>query len=301
MATVDAAQAEPLDLVGLSGLMEITGGSADVVVGIVDGPVALDHPGLAPGRIRALGELREAACRDQESMSCRHGTLVAGVLAGRRGAGAPAIAPDCSYLVRPVFAERSPAADPLRATPGELAAAIVDCVESGAWVINASVALVGDTLGAVPELAEALWYASRHEVLVVAAVGNQAVVAGSALTRHPWVVPVVGYSRAGRPLAGSNLGRSIGRRGLGGPGEGVVSLVPTGRPAEAAGSSVAAAFVTGAAALLWSLSPTASAAEVKSALAAGTASRRRTVTPPLLDAWGAYEVLSDGRARRVVG
>jgi subtilisin family serine protease len=148
------------------------------------------------------------------------------------------------------------------------------------------------------ELAEALGFCARREVLVVAAAGNQGVVGSSAITRHPWVISVVAYARAGRPLAQSNLGRSMGWGGLGAPGEGVVSLVPAGESAVSAGTSIAAPFVTGAAALLWSAFPDAAAVEVKHALLVSSGRSRRMVAPPLLDAWGAYQRLSQGQLRR---
>jgi subtilisin family serine protease len=186
------------------------------------------------------------------------------------------------------------------ATPGELAEAIVACVEAGARVLNLSAALAGGSFGAGRELEEALQYTVRRGVLVVAAAGNQGAVAGSAITRHPWVIPVVGYDREAQPVAESNLGRSLGIGGLGAPGEGVVSLAPEGEPAVSAGTSIAVPFVTGAAALLWSAFPGAAAVEVKHALVSSPTTRRRTIVPPLLDAWGAYEVLSRGRVRRAM-
>ena len=234
---------------------------------------------------------------DIESASCRHGTFIAGVLAARRGSQAPAIAPDCTLLIRSVFSEAAAVWQLPSATPQVLAEAIVDCVEAGAWVLNLSAALIGGWFGTDGNLREALDYTVRRGVLVIAAAGNQGVVAGSAITRHPWVIPVVAYAQSGRTLAQSNVGRASGIRGVGGPGEGVVSLAPEGGPALAGGTSVAAPFVTGAAALLWSLFPAATAAEIKNALLSSRAGRRRTVIPPLLDARAAYEVLSASRVR----
>lgn len=288
---------DPLDVVRLPRLMALTRGRADVVVGLLDGPVRLDHPDLAGESIRTLGEI-PGACRDTASASCWHGTFVAGILAAGRDAPAPAIAPGCTLLVRPIFLETGAVGKLPNATPGDLAEAIVDCVDAGARVLNLSAALAGRSFAAERELREALDYTARRGVLVVAAAGNQGVVAGSAIIRRPWVIPVVAYAGPGRPLAQSNLGRSIGSRGLGAPGEGVVSLAPRGGPAVSAGTSIAAPFVTGAAALLWSLFPGATAVEVRRALLSSPVARRATVVPPLLDAWGAYEVLSRGRTRR---
>lgn len=89
----------------------------------------------------------------------------------------------------------------------------------------------------------------------------------------------------------SNLGGSIGRRGLGAPGDQITSLGSSGKPLTLGGTSAAAPFVTGALALLWSEFPSATAAAIKYAATQATTRRRTTVVPPLLDAWAAYQVL----------
>jgi hypothetical protein len=50
--------------------------------------------------------------------------------------------------------------------------------------------------------------------------------------------------------------------------------------------------VTGAIALLWSEFPGATAAQIKVALVQAGRPPRRTIAPPLLDAWAAYEAMS---------
>jgi subtilisin family serine protease len=290
---------DPLEFVRLSGLMALTRGRPDLIVGLLDGPVALNHPDLVTGNVRTLAG-SAGACRDRWSVSCRHGTFVAGIVAARREARAPAIAPDCTLLVRPVFSETGLVGEMPSATPAGLAEAIVDCVDAGARILNLSASLAGGSIGGERELEDALGYAARRGVLVVVAAGNQAAVGASVITHHPWVIPVVGYARAGWPLTLSNLGRSIGRGGLGAPGEGVVSLAPQGDPVASGGTSAAAPFVTGAAAPLWSAFPDAGAVQIKDALLSSPVGRRRTVVPPLLDAWRAYQVLSEDRARRAV-
>ena len=66
------------------------------------------------------------------------------------------------------------------------------------------------------------------------------------ITRHPWVIPVVGYNARGRPLNDSTLGSSIGRGGIGAPGDVIESIGPEASVRVGGGTSVAAAFVTGA-------------------------------------------------------
>ena len=290
---------DPLELVRMREMMALTRGRPDLLIGLVDGPVALDHPGLATENIRMMTG-SPVACHDHLSASCRHGTFIAGILAARRGAEAPAIAPHCVLLVRPIFLGAAVSADSPSASPAQLAAAIVDCVDAGARILNLSVTITGVGLGADRGLDEALDYAQRRRVLVVAAAGNQGSVRSSTITRHRWVIPVVAYGQSRRPIEGSNMGRRIGLGGVGGPGDGVHSLFPGGGSTVSSGTSIACAFVAGAAALLWSLCPAAGAAEVKHALLSSAVSRRPTVIPSLLDAWKAYEVLSAGRTKWVV-
>ena len=136
-------------------------------------------------------------------------------------------------------------------------------------------------------------------MLVVAAAGNQAYFGSTAITRHPWVIPVVAYDTRGRFMNQSNLGHSIGRRGLGAPGERVTSLGSDGTLLSLGGTSAAAPFVTGAIALLYSLFPQATTGQVKLAVMQGaTQASRPGVVPPLLDAWRSYQLLLSAQARR---
>jgi len=269
--------------------MQRTEGTREIAVGVIDGPVRLDHPALSGQSIRELSGGAPAACRQRESFACAHGTLVIGVLAARRGSGAPAICPGCTFLLRPIFPENITGGDPMPvSTPEELATAIIDSVSAGARVINLSAALTEPSTRGENRLAEALDFAARRGVLVTAAAGNQGTVGGSALTRHPWVIPVIGCDVQGRPMQESNLGGSIGRHGLAAPGENITSTGADGRPGTFGGTSAAAPFVTGAIALLWSEFPRASAGQIKLVVTQAARGARRTIVPPLLDAWGAY-------------
>jgi subtilisin family serine protease len=204
---------------------------------------------------------------------------------------APAICPDCTLLVRATFAETTAGGGTPSAEREELAQAIVDCVDGGARVVNVSASLAEPSTRHEHVLEQALDRAARRGVIVVAAAGNQGTVGSTAVTRHPWAIPVVAYDLRARPLSRSNLAGSIGRRGLGAPGERITSSGANGKPLTLGGTSAAAPFVTGAIALLWSQFPAAPAAEVKGAIARAHAPRRRTVVPPLLDAWAGYQAM----------
>lgn len=283
---------DPLAIVNLVRLMEISSGRAETTVALIDGPVASGHPDLSSSNIREIPGQLPGRCDRTRSVACMHGTFVAGILVATRGSAAPAICPGCTLLVRPIFAETSATGGHMpSATPRELATAITDCVGAGAQVINISAAVVQPSARAELELTEALDYSASRGVIVVAAAGNQGTVGSSVLTRHPWVIPVAACSQQGRPVSYSNLGNSIGRRGLSAPGENITSLVANGEPLKFGGTSAAAPFVTGAVALLWSVFPGATAANIKFAIASGNIPRRAAVVPPLLDAFSAYQVM----------
>ncbi len=288
-----------LDLVKLTALMERTSGQPEMMVGLLDGPVATTHPDLEREHIREIPGSIRGACTQTKSVACLHGTFVAGILCAKRSSNAPAICPNCTLLVRPIFAEtQGGSLEMPSATPAELAAAILDSIRAGARVLNLSVALMHPSSTGQRELEEALDYAARRGVNAVVAAGNQGAVGSSAITRHPWVIPVVAYDLRGRPIQQSNLGGSIGRRGLGAPGDDVTSLGADSRPITFGGTSIAVPFVTGAIALLWSQFPTATATEVKLALTQVSRQRRTTIVPPLLDAWAAYQLLMTMYERR---
>jgi hypothetical protein len=132
----------PLDLVNLTALMERTRGRVEIAVGLIDGPVARDHPDLEGDHIHEVPGGLSSRCRQVSSPACTHGTLVAGILSGKRGSPAPAICPNCTLLVCPIFAEAAPGPGRLpSATPGELAAATIRCIDVGARVLTISAAL----------------------------------------------------------------------------------------------------------------------------------------------------------------
>jgi subtilisin family serine protease len=282
----------PLELVQLTALMDRTSGRPDIRVGLIDGPVLITNPDLVSQNIREISGTR-STCAVPRSPACLHGTAVAGMLTARRGSVAAAICPGCTLLVRPIFHESH--ADNVgtpSATPEELASAIVELIAADARVLNVSAALTQPPARSGHELEEALNHAARRGAIVVAAAGNQGAVGSSVITRHPAVIPVASCDSRGRPLNESNLGRSIGRRGLSAPGTAITSLGGNGTAQTFSGTSAAAPFVTGAIALLWSEFSHASAAEVKLAIAQCGRRVRNVIVPPLLNAWAAHELLA---------
>lgn len=289
----------PLELVKLTTLMKRTNGNPEVKIGLIDGPVVVQHPDLASAHLREIPGNNGATCTQANSMACLHGTFVAGILSAKRGSAAPAICPNCTLLIRPIFSETTSGKDYTpSATPLELASAIIACIDAGVRIINLSLALAQPSTKGEQALEEALNQAVKRGVIVVAAAGNQGTLGSSPITRHRWVIPVMACSLVGRPLNESNLGASIGKFGLSAPGDSIISLGAEGKPLTLGGTSVAVPFVTGAIALLWSEFPKASAAQIKFAITQSSKPRRASVVPPLLDAEAAYQVLLTTNARR---
>lgn len=286
---------DPYEQTRLRDLLDATPGRPNVVVGVIDGPVDASHAELARSRLRFLSA-EGGECAIPRSDACLHGTFVAGMLCTRRDSGAPALCPGCTVLVRPLFCEAERPGQCPDVSPGDLAAALTDVVDAGARVVNMSLGLATTALGPMPELDEACEYAYRRGALVVCAAGNGGHVGSASLFAHGWVIPVAACDEAGRPLPASNLGRSVGRRGLLAPGRAITSTAPGGGMTSMSGTSVSAPWVTGTAALLWSLAPHAPATAVRRALLRPDRPRR-SIVPPLLDGESGLQALQPWASR----
>ncbi len=280
-----------LQTINLQSLMEVTSGRPEIVIGIIDGPVDSSHADLRDVRLKSVSIGSEVSCIDSHSSACKHGTFVAGMISGMRGTPAPAICPDCTVVVSPIFSEgRSCDQEYPRVSPELLASAIVDTIEAGARIINLSIGLSATHMLNNREVKNSFDYAFRKGILLIAASGNQGRIGYVPLFNHHWVIPVVACDSQGHLEKSSNIGMSVGRRGLMAPGVGVISTSSSGGYLKMSGTSVAAPFVTGTAALLWSLFPKATSLDLRRALLLpGTP--RKGVIPPLLNAGASWSVL----------
>lgn len=164
-----------LRLVRLPALMQRTAGARNIAVGLIDGPIVLDHPDLVCENIRVLDQSAGGTCARPESTACTHGTYVAGILHAKRDSYVRGICPDCTLLVRSIFSEAAEvsANDGVpNATVGELAAALREVIEVGARVVNLSAGLAEAASHAEPTLDQVLELATRRGVMIVAAAGE---------------------------------------------------------------------------------------------------------------------------------
>ncbi|MET8148455.1 S8 family serine peptidase [Actinoplanes sp. NPDC049668] len=227
---------------------------AGVTVAVIDSGVWAAHPDLKGAVLPGFNVLGKGDGRnDLEG----HGTQMAGIIAGRGrpgGDGVLGIAPAAKIL--PV----SPAGSPL-----VVSKAIDWAVEHGAKVINMSFLTVGSD-----GLAAAIKKAADADVVLVAGAGNNREADADSVypAAYPEVVAVGATDRAGKHASFSREGPQLD---LAAPGADVV--VANGdedKPYERVeGTSVSAAIVSGAAALIRSEYPELSAAQVVKALESG--------------------------------
>ncbi len=239
-------------------------GSSKVVVAVIDTGVDLDHPDLRPVLVPGYTTFAEAGPQDYEG----HGTHVAGIVAGQ-GLGDPGVrgvAPGVRVMPVKVMGPRGREGQVENVVDG-----LIWAVDHGAKVVNMS---LGDE-GTSALLREAVLYAQARDVLVVAASGNFE--EGRHHSRntmnypaaYPGVMAVgatderdqlAEFSFWGQWLSvtapGVDIHSSV-------PGDGSLDAAELGEYQTEQGTSMAAPFAAGVAALVRSRFPTLSAAQVK--------------------------------------
>jgi hypothetical protein len=73
----------PLELVKLDRLIQLSTGRPEVVIGLIDGPVAVEHPDLANARIREVPGTESATCSLQRTIHHADTLCLTDVLIGR--------------------------------------------------------------------------------------------------------------------------------------------------------------------------------------------------------------------------
>jgi type VII secretion-associated serine protease mycosin len=217
-----------------------------ITVAVIDSGVSATHPALRGAVVdgrdfldpTTLGQCDEAA----------HGTLVAGLIAGRQvpGSAFHGVAPKVQVLPIRVLRDTQRTTDP--ATPANIAAAIVYAADR-AHVINLS--LVAQP---TPALADAVRYALSKNVVVVAAAGNESGDGKRGEPAYPaaydGVIAVAGIDEQDHHVSTSIAGSYVD---VAAPGANIDGPMPQGggyAQFEAGGTSFAAGYVSGLAALV---------------------------------------------------
>ncbi|MFB8758072.1 type VII secretion-associated serine protease mycosin [Streptomyces nigra] len=241
---------------------------AGVTVAVLDTGVENDHPDLKGNVLTGKDMVGFGAERGDRAWA-RHGTAMAGIIAGHghgegNGDGVLGIAPEAKILpVRVILEDGDPARAKARNTRGNaLAEGIRWAADHGADVINLS--LGDDSKSAHPEAGEdeAVQYALRKGAVVVASAGNGGEKGDhiSYPAAYPGVIAATAVDRYGTRASFST------RRWyatVSAPGDKVVIADPDRKYYEGWGTSAAAAFVSGAVALIKAAHPSLTPAQVK--------------------------------------
>jgi type VII secretion-associated serine protease mycosin len=242
-----------------------------ITVAVLDTGVDDRHPDLAGSVLQGKDFIGFGALRGERAWA-RHGTAMAGIIAAHgHGPGSEdgvmGIAPEVKILpVRVILEGTDKAREKARNSRGNaLAQGIRWAADQGADVINLS--LGDDSESAHPEAAEdaAVQYALAKGSVVVASAGNGGEKGDhiSYPAAYPGVIAVTAVDRFGTHAAFST------RRWyatVSAPGVDVVLIDPDHRYYEGWGTSAAAAFVSGAVALVRAAHPDLTPAQIKQLL-----------------------------------
>ncbi|MFD5328965.1 type VII secretion-associated serine protease mycosin [Streptomyces sp. NPDC127092] len=242
-----------------------------ITVAVLDTGVDASHPDLEGSVLTGTDLVGFGAERGDRAWA-RHGTAMAGIIAGHgHGPGAQdgvlGIAPKVRVLpVRVILEGTDKARDKARKTRGTaLAEGIRWAADHGADVINLS--LGDDSESAHPDAGEdaAVQYALSKGVSVVASAGNGGDKGDhiSYPAAYPGVIAVAAVDRYGTHASFST---SRWYATVSAPGVDIVIADPDRRYYEGWGTSAAAAFVSGAVALVRSAHPDLTPAQIKQLL-----------------------------------
>ncbi|GAA2712728.1 MULTISPECIES: type VII secretion-associated serine protease mycosin [Streptomyces] len=246
---------------------------AGITVAVLDTGVDETHPDLR-GRVLPGKDLVGFGAEPGERAWARHGTAMAGIIAGRGHGdgdadGVVGVAPQARILpVRVILEDGDPARSRARGARGSaLADGIRWAADHGADVINLSLGDDSDTAHPEPREDAAVQYALRKGAVVVASAGNGGENGDhvSYPAAYPGVIAVAAVDRYGNraPFSTRRWYATVSA-----PGVDVVIADPDRRYYEGWGTSAAAAFVSGTAALLKAARPGLTAAQVRRVLTA---------------------------------
>jgi membrane-anchored mycosin MYCP len=238
---------------------------AGILVAVVDSGVDANNPHLAGVVVGGVNLVPDGGSPMSDVDG--HGTAIAGEIAARRvaGSGVIGLAPEAQLLSVRVFrgTDDESVRDGFGPTSDRLAAGIVWAADNGAKIINVSLSDVGDSSA----LRSAVDDATAHGALVVASAGNRATATDKTdgeryPAGYPGALGVTASNTVGVVTNDSIHGPQVG---VAAPGMDVLTTA-TGAgdcmyASDAASSSFATGYVSGAAALVAEAHPDETPAE----------------------------------------
>ena len=225
----------------------------NVMIAVIDSAVDMAHPDLKGAVVHSFDVVGA-----KDSTPDFHGTAVAGIIRSR--GVVVGVAPEAQIVSVRAFRTKPGA---LPETTTELLLAAIDLAANyGARVVNMS--FVGHRDGQLQELLRNV--ASRGVVLVASAGNGGPKAAPAYPAAYPEVIAVTAVDEADRRYEDANRGRYIA---IAAPGVGILVPVEGGRHDVVSGTSYAAAYVSGIAALLLERNSSMNTAAVAQVIAAG--------------------------------
>jgi thermitase len=238
--------------VGAPGAWGVTHGSHNVKVAVIDTGVDASHPDLRGAVVAGYDVIGNDADPHDEN---GHGTAVAGIIGARASSARVARPGLCSACT--LMSYRVLGADGF-GTTSTIADGIVRAVNAGARVLNLSLGSNGTT----DTEAEAVNYALSRGVVVVAAAGNDGREGAMYPAAFAGVISVAATDEADKLYSWSNRGADVR---FAAPGCNAAPALRAGY-AYFCGTSSSTPMVSGIAALVLSVSPQATVAQLQQAL-----------------------------------
>lgn len=225
----------------------LSGGSERADVDQASASVLNEVYGVNPSTMAGVDQASASVLNDPGHQAFGHGTMVAGVI--------HLVAPTAKIMALKAFDDRG------EGYTSSMVRALYYAANRGAKVVNMSFSRPTPSL----ELQLALTYASARGLVLVSSAGNN----GTTALRYPAAYSnVIGVASTRNDDTRSSFSSyGSGNVSLAAPGEAIITTYPFGTFAGAWGTSFSTPFVSGAAALLVGIRPSATPAQISSALA----------------------------------
>lgn len=231
-----------------------------VTVAVIDSGVDADNPHLANAVTPGVSHISGDATNGMTDIYS-HGTIIAGIIAARAvdGSSVEGFAPDATILPIRIFESLHEENGKQTGGPSmeDVSKAVIEAVDHHAQIINISLSDITD----LPQMRRAVDYAESHGSLIISSAGNRLT---SASTKDGRRFPaaysqVVGVTAVDTDLNITDDSVHGTQVDIATPGAYVASTVPGGvdclYATDAASTSFATAYVSGAAALIASQYP----------------------------------------------
>ncbi|QSA95635.1 S8 family serine peptidase [Methylococcus sp. EFPC2] len=228
-----------------------------VGIAVVDTGAEKDHPDLK-GRLKQIGNFVEGG--DVSFIHDRHGTAVTGIIGARAndGVGIYGVAPEAEVSVFKACWYPDQTGAKAQCSSWSLAKALDAAINSGARIINLSLA------GSPDELLSKLLEAAHARGINVVAASMEKQDEPGFPAELPLAIPVISAGPDGQPAQPAWRSRYPGV--VAAPGVEILTTVPEDGYDFVSGSSLAAAHVSGAIALLLELNPVLTPEQIKQLL-----------------------------------